>query len=230
MKRSVQGFGLIEIMISLVLGLLVVAGILQIFIAAKNTYVSQTAAAAMQEDARFLLTKMTQEIRMVGMFGCLGTVKDASAKGDFTAAQTTPIRWDNTTATLTLVSADVGSNGGVPTWTILSDCKSSATAYTGAAVPGAGQLAFPIRQLVYQFSNGQIKLGGNAIVNNVNSFSLLFGLANSASDSAVATYSANPTNLDLVRSVRLSIELIDATGKVENQTFSVLAALRNRLY
>lgn len=230
MKRSAQGFGLIEVMISLVLGLILVAGILQIFVSAKNTYVSQNAAAVMQEDARFVLTKMTQELRMVGMFGCLATVKDSSANSDFAAAQATPVRWDNTTGTLTLVTTDVGNNGGTPTWTVLSDCKSSATAVSGVGAAATGQLAFPIRRLVYQFSGGQILLGGSPIVNNVNSFSVLFGLANTASDAAVTSYSATPTSTDRVRSVRLMIELKDATGKVENQTFSILAALRNRIY
>ena len=230
MKHRAKGFGLIEIMISLLLGLLIVAGVIQIFISAKNTYLSQNASAVMQEDARFILTKMAQEIRMVGMFGCLATITDASAKADFNAAQMTPIQWDNATTKLTLVTADVGNNGGVPTWTVTSDCKSGATARTGTAVPAATELAFPIRQLVYQFANKQILLGGAAIVNNVNNFSVMFGTANTASDTVITGYTATPTNMNLVRSVRLTLEMTDATGRVKNQTFSVLTALRNRLY
>lgn len=41
MNRHCRGFGLIEVMIALVLSLIVVLGVVQIFIAAKNTYVSQ---------------------------------------------------------------------------------------------------------------------------------------------------------------------------------------------
>lgn len=230
MKHRAKGFGLIEIMISLLLGLLIVAGVIQIFISAKNTYLSQNASAVMQEDARFILTKMAQEIRMVGMFGCLATVTDASAKADFKAAQATPIQWDNATTKLTLVTADVGNNGGAPTWTVVSDCKSGATATTGAATPAANQLAFPIRQLVYQFANKQILLGGAVIVNNVNNFSVMFGTANTASDTTVTGYTATPANTNLIRSVRLTLEMTDATGRVNNQTFSILTALRNRLY
>ncbi|MCF7531955.1 PilW family protein [Pseudomonas petrae] len=230
MMHRAKGFGLIEIMISLLLGLLIVAGVIQIFISAKNTYLSQNASAVMQEDARFILTKMAQEIRMVGMFGCLATITDASAKSDFNAAQVTPIQWDNATTKLTLVTADVGNNGGVPTWTVTSDCKSGATARSGTAVPAANELAFPIRQLVYQFANKQILLGGAAIVNNVNKFTVVFGTANTASDTVITGYTATPANTNLVRSVRLTLEMTDATGRVKNQTFSVLTALRNRLY
>ncbi len=230
MKHRARGFGLIEIMISLLLGLLIVAGVIQIFISAKNTYLSQNASAVMQEDARFILTKMAQEIRMVGMFGCLATVKDSSANSDFAAAQMTPVRWDNATSKLTLVTADVGNNSGVPTWTVVSDCKSGATARTGTAIPAATELAFPIRQLVYQFANKQLLLGGAVIVNNVNDFSVMFGTANTASDTTVTAYTATPASMATVRSVRLTLELQDATGRVKNQKFSVMTALRNRLY
>lgn len=54
MRRRQRGFGLIEMLVALALGLIVVLGVVQIFIAAKNTYVSQNSAAAMQEDARFV--------------------------------------------------------------------------------------------------------------------------------------------------------------------------------
>ncbi|EJM48053.1 prepilin-type N-terminal cleavage/methylation domain-containing protein, partial [Pseudomonas sp. GM33] len=95
MTRCSKGFGLVELLIALALSLIVVLGVVQVFIAAKNTYLSQNAAANMQEDARFVLSKMIKEIRMVGMFGCLETITDSSEKGDFHASRTTPIRWDN---------------------------------------------------------------------------------------------------------------------------------------
>ncbi|TFW32272.1 PilW family protein, partial [Pseudomonas fluorescens] len=94
MKESSRGFGLIELLIARALSLVVVLGVVQVFIAAKNTYVSQNAAAAMQEDARFVLSKMIQEIRMVGMFGCLESITAESSAGDFNASRITPISWD----------------------------------------------------------------------------------------------------------------------------------------
>ncbi|RON94838.1 PilW family protein [Pseudomonas fluorescens] len=236
MKQQNRGFGLIELLIALALGLIVVLGVVQIFIAAKNTYVSQNTAAAMQEDARFVLSKMIQEIRMVGMFGCLGTIIDSSSAGDFNAAQVTPINWDNANLKLTLVTADIGSGGGTPTWTVVSDCRNSATAYTGLRSPASGQIAFPIRRLIYSFSNNQILMGtgsGNpaqqVLVNNVSAFTVMFGLASSATDVAASTYSANPSDPARIRSVRLSLTLTDPNNRVRNQTFNVVAALRNRL-
>ncbi|MFJ7797726.1 PilW family protein [Pseudomonas sp. NPDC096950] len=236
MRHSSRGFGLIELLIALVLSLIVVLGVAQVFISAKNTYVSQNTAAGMQEDARFVLSKMIQEIRMVGMFGCLGTVTDASSTGDFNASQIAPISWDNATLKLTLVTADVGSNGGTPTWTVLSDCRNSATAYTGLRAPASGQIAFPIRRLIYSFSNNQLLMGVGSgtptqavLINNVSAFGVLFGMATSTSDVAASSYSTNPTNPALIRSVRLTLTLTDPNNRVRNQTFTVVAALRNRL-
>jgi type IV pilus assembly protein PilW len=236
MKRHSRGFGLIELLVALALGLVVVLGVVQIFIAAKNTYASQNSAAAMQEDARFVLSKMIQEIRMVGMFGCLGTITDASSAGDFNPAQILPISWDNAGLKLTLVTADIGSGGGTPTWTVVSDCRNSATAYTGLRAAATGQIAFPIRRLVYSFSNNQILMGTGSgtptqqvLVNNVSAFNVTFGLASSATDVAASTYSTNPSDPARIRSVRLSLTLLDPNSRVATQTFNVVAALRNRL-
>jgi type IV pilus assembly protein PilW len=224
------------LLIALALSLIVVLGVAQIFIAAKNTYVSQNTAAAMQEDARFVLSKLTQEIRMVGMFGCLGAITDSSTAGDFNASQLAPISWDNANLKLTLVTADVGANGGAPTWTVVSDCRNTATAYTGTRTPATGFLAFPIRRLIYSFSNNKIMMGSGAgvptqfvLVDNVSAFSVSFGLASSATDVAASSYSSNPSDPARIRSVRLSLTLTDPNNRVRDQTFNVVAALRNRL-
>ncbi|MEB0155560.1 prepilin-type N-terminal cleavage/methylation domain-containing protein, partial [Pseudomonas sp. CCC4.3] len=203
MSKQAKGFGLIEMMIALVLGLVVVAGIIQVFIAARGTYVSQNASATMQEDARYALSKMVQEIRMVGMFGCLATVKDASSSSNFTPNFYTPISFTTDASgasILTMNTADVGSNGGAPTWTIVSDCVTSATAYDGVKAPVSGQVAFPIRNVVYTFKNNQLYLGSGAaaavLVNNVKAFNITFGMAGILSATAVSSYSATPTSAD----------------------------------
>lgn len=236
MNRSSKGFGLIELLIALALSLVVVLGVAQIFIAAKNTYVSQNTAASMQEDARFVLSKLIQEIRMVGMFGCLGAITDSSSAGDFNASQTTPISWDNAKLKLTLVTADVGGSGGAPTWTVISDCRNTATAYTPPRTPASGQLAFPIRRLIYSLKNGQLTMGVGSgtptqfvLVDNVRAFDVSFGLAGSATDVAASSYSPNPTDPARIRSVRLTLTLTDPNNRVRDQTFNVVAALRNRL-
>lgn len=242
MKHSQRGLSLIELMVSLALGLIITLGVLNIFISARSTYTLQNTSAAMQEDARYLLSRMSQEIRMAGMFGCLATVADNSTGATFSAAFNQPINYsiDNTNGTvLTLATSDVGSAGTLPTWTILSDCRSAATAYTGAATPGSGQMAFPIHQVVYTFKNNAIYTGSGTsqqvLLSNVSAFSLMFGLANSASDSdtTVTSYTTAAPNPAYIRSIRITITLLDPSTNTEtklgNQVFSVVASMRNRL-
>ena len=138
-RQHSRGFGLIELLIALVLSLVVVLGVAQIFIAAKNTYVSQNAAANMQEDARFVLSKMIQEIRMVGMFGCVATITDASSGAGFSANQATPISWDNANLKLTLVTADVGTRAVDLRWVFAGE--RATTVRAGAAVGVHNDLA-----------------------------------------------------------------------------------------
>ncbi|WP_162096138.1 PilW family protein [Pseudomonas chlororaphis] len=235
MRRGSSGFGLIEMLVALALSLIVALGVTQIFISAKNTYLSQSASAGLQEDARFVLSKMIQEIRMVGMFGCLQSIADSSTASDFAGHAQTPIRWDNANHRLTLVTADIGDSGGAPTWTVLSDCHNSATAYTGARKAPTGQQAFAVRRLVYSLKNDQLLMGTGTgssqavLVNNVSAFDVSFGIASTATDIAASRYSRDPGDPARIRSVRLSLTLSDPQARVRPQTFNVVAALRNRL-
>ena len=89
MRRSEAGLGLIELMVSLVLGMLVVLGLTEVFLGARATYSTQQSSALLQEDARYVLSKIAQEIRMVGMFGCLPSDRIIDAPSAFQR----PISW-----------------------------------------------------------------------------------------------------------------------------------------
>lgn len=233
MRHKNQGFSLIELMLALAITLLLVLGVGQVFIAAKNTHLSQRAAAGMQEDARFVLSKMIQDIRMVGMFGCLEEIADVSEVGDFTHHRRTPVSWDKAAGRLSLVTANAGINGGTPTWTVVSDCRTYATAYSKHRAAEAGEVALAIRRLEYRFQGNEIRMTVSnqtaVLISNVSAFAVSFGMAASATDVAVSSYSNNPDDPARIRSVRLSLSLFDREQRVREQTFHVVAALRNRL-
>ncbi|WP_434679660.1 prepilin-type N-terminal cleavage/methylation domain-containing protein [Pseudomonas sp. R1-18] len=239
MKRSSRGFGLVEIMVALVLGLIVSLGIIQIFTASRATFTSQNAAARMQEDARFVLSKMIQEIRMTGMVGCLGSGSYplVAAPPELVRSLTPAvdpersILWDNTARTLTLVTADIGTAGTTPNWTILSDCQTSSRLFLGARAPAAGQTAFPLRQLIYGVNGGTLTLRAGAgapiqtLLQNVSALDIQFGMAGSPMTYTNAVTLV--TSVD-VRSVRLTLTLADPSGQVREQRYSAVAYLRNR--
>lgn len=229
MMRGCKGFGLIELMIALTLGLIMSLALTQMFISSKDTYLSQTASANLQEDARFVLNKLAQDIRMVGTFGCLASVKDASDKGDFAAAFKTPVKWQPGPRKLTLITANVEKLQSEPTWTIRTDCSSSAIAYSLGK--GSGELSFPVQQQAYAYNarRAELTLNNRALISYVSGFDVLFGVARRPFDVSIDRYVENPGDPALIRSVRIDLTLLDPADRVKEQTFSVVAALRNRI-
>lgn len=232
MRPLEKGFGLVEVMLALVLGLVMSLALAQIFISSKSSYASQTSSASLQEDARFVLSKMVQEVQLAGMFGCLGKVDDASVGNGFSKAFQDPITWDANSKTLTLATAGTGEGGGWATWVIHTDCVSSATAYTNGRAPrlSADETAMPIHRQVYRFNKArnELSLNGQLLVSNVGAFSVLFGVAGSLNDRSIARYAAT-AEPSLIRSVRLTLTLSDPADRVQEQTVDVVAAIRNRL-
>lgn len=234
MRKLSRGFGLVEIMVALVLGLVVSLGIIQIFTASRGTFVAQNASARMQEDARFVLSKMLQELRMAGMYGCL-QLDGALASGAITkpAALNNPILWDATNQALTIVTADVGTSGTTPTWTIISDCQTTSQLYPNARAPAAGQTAFPLRQLIYRLNGTQLtmQLGTGQtqpLLQNVAGFKIWFGMRGQPMTYSTAATPITAGNGGDVLSVRIELEMSDPDAKVRNQQFNAVAYLRNR--
>jgi type IV pilus assembly protein PilW len=68
--RKQKGLTLIELMIALVIGLLLLAGTISMFISNKRVYKEQESMGRLQENARFALGLIVHDIRMAGYTGC----------------------------------------------------------------------------------------------------------------------------------------------------------------
>lgn len=234
MRRSSAGFGLVEALLATLLGLLVVLAAVQVTLAARSTAASQHASSLLQDDGRFVLGKMLQEIRLAGMFGCLSLPLIAQAPADFSRPVSVLVNGASTS--LTLVTGDVGDQGSRPDWTVLSNCIDSAQAYSGLPPkPGPGQIAFPVRKLTYTFESGQLKISTPTtpakavLVDNVGAFEMSFGMASRPGSSVVTRYDSHPSDESLIRSVRVALTLRDPTRRARDQIYSAVAAVRNRL-
>jgi type IV pilus assembly protein PilW len=230
--RLAKGFGLVEIMLALLLGLVMSLALTQIFITSKSTYLSQASSASLQEDARFVLAKMVQEVRLVGMFGCLARVEDKSAGGRFTRAFDRTVEWDVQQQSLTLITAATDLDRSWHTWELHTDCSSTATAWTRGSAPKAaeGETTLAVHQQIYRFNEGrsELALNGQPLLSNVRAFKVLLGVSSGASGRDVVRYTdqANPA---LIRSIRLTLTLFDPADRAKEQTLTVVAAIRNRL-
>jgi type IV pilus assembly protein PilW len=69
--RRQQGLTLVEIMVALAISTLLIMGIIQILINNKQTYRMQEGMSRLQENARFAMEFMTQDIRQAGYRGCI---------------------------------------------------------------------------------------------------------------------------------------------------------------
>ncbi|MCP5158557.1 MAG: PilW family protein [Gammaproteobacteria bacterium] len=64
--RLQRGLTLVEILVSLVISLFLVAGVIQLFIGTRQTYQGHDALSRIQENGRFALERMAWDIRMAG--------------------------------------------------------------------------------------------------------------------------------------------------------------------
>ncbi len=68
--RRQQGVSLVELMISMLLGLIMIAVVFQVYLSSRQTQQLQSAVSARQETLRFATLQMKQEINQAGYRGC----------------------------------------------------------------------------------------------------------------------------------------------------------------
>lgn len=73
-QRYQHGLSLVEMMIAITLGMILIAGVIQIFSSSKQTYRVQEAMGRLQENARFALDLLGHDLRMAGNLGCSSSV------------------------------------------------------------------------------------------------------------------------------------------------------------
>lgn len=65
-----KGLSLVELMIAITLGLILLAGVMQIFLSSKGVFSSQQALSRIQESGRMAIEFLARDIRMAGFMGC----------------------------------------------------------------------------------------------------------------------------------------------------------------
>lgn len=89
-----KGLSLVELMVAMLLGLVLMAGVLQVFLASKRTYTYQTALSRVQENGRIAQEFFSRDIRMAGYTGCASGSYGALTN---TLNQATSINYDFST-------------------------------------------------------------------------------------------------------------------------------------
>jgi type IV pilus assembly protein PilW len=76
---GIRGLSLIEVMVALAISAILLFGLSQIFIGSKNVYKLQEGMSRAQENARFVMQYLENNVRMAGYMGC-GNDVDLTAK------------------------------------------------------------------------------------------------------------------------------------------------------
>ncbi len=79
MKKYQQGFSLVEIFISLSVGLVLFAGVLSVFVGMRTTTSETTSMGTLQENARFALSVLTDDLLREGFWGGMSQHLTASS-------------------------------------------------------------------------------------------------------------------------------------------------------
>lgn len=81
-RKRQQGLSMIELMVALLIGTLLTAAVLQMFLGSRTTYAMQTALATMQENARFAVEFLSRDLRIAGYIGCSANTSLANTLRD----------------------------------------------------------------------------------------------------------------------------------------------------
>ncbi len=65
-----KGIGLIELMISITLGLFLISGAIGVLMSSKSSYHLNNELSWIQDNARFAITSINRDLRMAGFYGC----------------------------------------------------------------------------------------------------------------------------------------------------------------
>ena len=173
MSRAQRGFGLLEVMLALTIGLLLLVAASQLFASAHHTWRLQSTAVRMQDEARLALLRMAQDIRMTGMFGCLRLRPKHFGSSSAEHAFARPMEVE--ASTLSLVVAELPGQAGGPQWFLHTDCTSKVSV-DDELKEGYPQV-YPISRYVYQLQGNTLKFKRNKsnfqpLVENVRSMRL----------------------------------------------------------
>lgn len=68
--RKQRGLSLIELMISITLGIVLMTGVVQVFLSSKSVFNTQQGISRIQESGRLAVNFVSRDLRMAGFYGC----------------------------------------------------------------------------------------------------------------------------------------------------------------
>lgn len=104
-----HGISLVELMISVALGMVLILGVINIFLSSKQAYRVQNALAQLQDNARFALDTISHDLRMSGQIGCNSSVTVTNNTGELVDFGPALFGDEHDNLSITLITGDTGN-------------------------------------------------------------------------------------------------------------------------
>jgi len=233
-RKLNQGFSLIEVMVSITLSLILLAGVLQIFLNTKNMYNLGSGFSQLQENGRFTSAYLARTIRFAGY-------RSTPSTGNFpmmeiTFPTTAPYingtsnAGQNGSDTLTIRYQGSGNGSGTPDGTI-RDCLNQPIDANTIATSTFSLTANNELQCQAINSNAATANSTQILINGVENMHMLYGEDLNNDNTADRYVGSNFVGLDLnkVVSVRLSL-LLRSDDPIKPNTNSITYNLLGTTY
>ncbi|MEM6640264.1 MAG: PilW family protein [Pseudomonadota bacterium] len=117
-----RGLSLVELLVSLTIGLILIGGALTVYINGRATYTLNESIARMQENAAFAIKFIEDDVRLAGLWGTHTELAAVSGRAGNSPVSTTPANDCNADWSIRLTDYVEGSNNAAPAdWTCLGD-------------------------------------------------------------------------------------------------------------
>ncbi len=200
-----------ELMIAVTIGLILMAGVGQIFVSSKTSYNIQNGMGRMQENARYALDILSRSISMAGFNPVVDNEMDT-----FNTANTLENQSENTDLDLTQANGTASDTISI-NYTSATDCLGNATGGTAADR--------------YYLNGSDLMCLGNGsatpevMAEGIENMQILYGEDTNADDIADRYVSAsNVADWETVRTVRIAllVSTIESAGSTDNNTYALL--------
>jgi type IV pilus assembly protein PilW len=108
-QRRAKGFSIVELMVAILIGLIILAGVIQVVVTSKTTFLSQEEMSFIQENARYAVDVIGKDIQSAGYWGCAGSNARVALAARSTVAP-------ELLSTLPVGGYDGTSYGGMPAY------------------------------------------------------------------------------------------------------------------
>ncbi len=160
-----SGMTIVELMVSIVISLLIMAGVVQVFFNSKTTFLTQEDMSYIQHNARYAMSVLSRDLQNAGYWGCAGNTTNAAlvARTENTTDINRLMGLNPTTGYLEPLQPITGYATGFPssftTWTISTK--------DGNRTPES----FIVRSAVGVSASLESHIGTNLLVKNNHRFS-----------------------------------------------------------